>query len=135
MTKKPFILVVEHDLIVRQPLAEYLRECGYSVIEAVHTDEAITVLSTENILIDVVLADVITPGKVDGFGLAHWVKSRGLPTKVVLAGTVQKAAATAEQLCEHGPLLSKPYDHSLLHDRIKRELAARITSNQKVLRL
>ena len=124
MKKEALILVVEHDLLVRQPLAEYLRECGYTVIEAVHTDEAITVLSG-NIAVDVVLADVSSPGKVDGFGLAHWIKAKGLSAKVVLAGTVKKVAVTAEQLCEHGPLLSKPYDHTLLHERIKRELAAR----------
>ena len=125
MTNKPLILVVEHDLLIRQPLAEYLRECGYAVIEAIHTDEAVEVLSAGSIPVELVLADVASPGKVDGFGLAHWVRSEGHPAKVILAGTVQKAAATAEELCEHGPLLSKPYDHALLLDRIKRELAAR----------
>jgi DNA-binding response OmpR family regulator len=125
MNANPSILLVEHDLVVRQPLAEYLRECGYRVIEAIHTDEAVEVLSAEDVTVHIVLADVSSPGKVDGFGLARWVKSKGLAAKVILAGTVQKATATAEELCEHGPLLSKPYDHSLLHDRIKRELAAR----------
>jgi CheY-like chemotaxis protein len=124
MKNKPSILVVEHDLLVRQPLAEYLRECGYKVIEAIHTDEAIEVLS-RGVAIDVVLVDVCAPGNVDGFGLARWVRSNGYVAKVILAGTVQKAAASAENLCENGPLLSKPYDHALLMDRIKRELAAR----------
>lgn len=124
-SERPSILVVEHDLVVRRSLAEYLRECGYKVIEAIHTDEAVEVLSTKTIPIEVVLADVGSPGKVDGFGLAHWIRSEGLGAKVILAGTLKRAAATAEQLCENGPLLSKPYDHSLLHERIKRELAVR----------
>jgi DNA-binding response OmpR family regulator len=125
MSENPAILLVEHDLLIRQPLAEYLRECGYKVIEAIHTDEAIAVLSASDVAIDLVLADVRSPGQVDGFGLAHWIRSRRLPARVVLAGTVKRVAATAEQLCENGPLLSKPYDHALLHDRITRELAAR----------
>jgi DNA-binding response OmpR family regulator len=123
--KKPSILVVEHDLVVRQSLAEYLRECGYKVIEAIHTDEAVRVLSSSGVPVEVVLADVSSPGEVDGFGLAKWIRARELRTKVILAGTVKKAAATAEELCQEGPLLSKPYDHALLHARIKRELAAR----------
>ena len=37
----------------------------------------------------------------------------------------ERAAAKAQDLCEDGPLLSKPYDHSLLLNRIKSEVAAR----------
>jgi len=125
MSKRPLILVVEHDILVRQPLAEYLRECGYLVIEAMHTDEAVEVLSTESHPVDVLIADVSSRGRIDGFGLARWVRARGMAAKVILSGTMQKSLATAEELCERGPLLSKPYDHTLLHDRIKRELAAR----------
>jgi DNA-binding response OmpR family regulator len=45
MTTIECILVVEPDLAVRQPLAQYLRECGYKVFEAVDTDEATSILS------------------------------------------------------------------------------------------
>lgn len=34
------VLVVEHDVLVRHPLAKYLRECGYRVVEAITYDEA-----------------------------------------------------------------------------------------------
>jgi len=34
------ILVLEKDILVRQPLAKYLRDCGYRVLEAVDDDEA-----------------------------------------------------------------------------------------------
>ena len=37
---RPCILLVECDIVVRSPLAEYLRECGYRVLEAVNTIEA-----------------------------------------------------------------------------------------------
>jgi CheY-like chemotaxis protein len=121
----PSILIVENDFVVRQSLCEYLRECGYKVIEAIHTDEAVEVLSAPDVAVAVVLADVSSPGKVDGFGLARWIRAQDLPVKVILAGTVKKVTATAEELCENGPLMSKPYDHALLHERIKRELAAR----------
>jgi CheY-like chemotaxis protein len=38
------ILVVEDDVLIRMPIAQYLRDCGYRVIEAVSADEAMTVL-------------------------------------------------------------------------------------------
>lgn len=121
----PHILLVESDVLVRKPLAEYLRDCGYKVVEALNTDEAVDLLTTGNPAIGIVLADVSSPGKVDGFGLAHWIRSKGIDAKIILAGNVQKAAAKAQDLCEDGPLLSKPYDHSLLLNRIKSEVAAR----------
>ena len=34
------VLLVEGDIIVRHPLAEYLRECGFTVFEASNGDEA-----------------------------------------------------------------------------------------------
>ena len=121
----PHILLVESDVLVRKPLAEYLRDCGYKVVEALNTDEAVEVLTTGSAAIGIVLADVSSPGKIDGFGLARWMRSNGIDAKIILAGTVQKAAAKAQDLCEDGPLLSKPYDHSLLLNRIKSEVAAR----------
>lgn len=116
---------MESDVLVRKPLAEYLRDCGYKVVEALNTDEAVDLLTTGNPAIGIVLADVSSPGKVDGFGLAQWIRSKGIDAKIILAGNVQKAAAKAQDLCEDGPLLSKPYDHSLLLNRIKSEVAAR----------
>ena len=38
--RDPCILIVEQDVLVRTPLAEYLRECGYLVLEASSAGEA-----------------------------------------------------------------------------------------------
>ena len=48
MQLAPCILLVERDVIVRTPLAEYLRECGYRVLEAVTAAEARTLLAAAN---------------------------------------------------------------------------------------
>ncbi|MDE1152523.1 MAG: response regulator [Micavibrio sp.] len=119
------ILVVEPDILVRHPLAQYLRECGYKVLEALDTDEAVEVLTQGSIDVDIVLADVASPGKIDGFGLAKWIRTQGYATRTILAGSIQKAASEAADLCENGPLLEKPYHHTLLVDRIHHTLALR----------
>ena len=38
------ILVLDDDFLVRKPVVQLLRECGYRVVEAASTDEAIAVL-------------------------------------------------------------------------------------------
>lgn len=121
---KQCILIVESDVLVRQPLAEYLRECGYRVIEAVNDAEAREFFAKGVAQVDAVLADVHTSGEAR-FSLASWIRQNYPGTRVLLAGTMATAAQKAGDLCEEGPALSKPYDHRLVLDYIKRMLAAR----------
>jgi DNA-binding response OmpR family regulator len=130
MSGSPYILMVEPDVLVRQPIAEYLRECGYKVVETGSTDEALLVVNARTMSIDIVLADAQAPGKLDGFGLARWIREHRPSAKVILAGTVANEAKEAGDLCEEGPLLSKPYDPQLLVDRIKRAVATRDRINK-----
>ena len=44
---------------------------------------------------------------------------------IVLAGTPERAAHAAGELCEKGPHLMKPYEPKVVLDRIKGLLAAR----------
>ena len=124
MPISPYILMVEPDVLVRQPIAEYLRECGYKVMETGSTDEALLVVNTCTMTIDIVLADAQAPGKLDGFGLARWMRENRPGAKVILAGTLANEAKEAGDLCEEGPFLSKPYELQLLVHRIKRAIAS-----------
>jgi DNA-binding NtrC family response regulator len=118
------ILVVEDDILVRMPIAHYLRECGYKVIEAANADEATTVLLHRETRIDIVFSDIEMPGSIDGFGLAKWIRDHRPGLDVILAGTVPRAVDAAKDLCEQGPV-PKPYESQVVYDRIRRLLAAR----------
>ena len=127
MKRAPCVLIVDADILVRHPLAEYLRECGYRVVQTANTDEARALFtrSRRRLVIDVVLADVNAPGAENAFALATWIRVNHARVQVILAGTVDAAAERAGDLCEDGPTLWKPYDPQLLLDRIRRALAAR----------
>jgi DNA-binding NtrC family response regulator len=120
----PRILIVEEDLLVRTPLAEYLRECGYIVLEASSADDARTLLEDGSRRVDIVLAEVRS-GEASGFALASWVRTHLPNIQVVLAGTIATATEKAGDICREGPALSKPYDHHLVLDYIQRLLAVR----------
>jgi CheY-like chemotaxis protein len=55
-------------------ITQYLRDCGYKVIEAANAEEAMTVLSHKETVINLVFTDIEMPGALDGFGLAQWVR-------------------------------------------------------------
>jgi DNA-binding NtrC family response regulator len=118
------ILVVEDDVLVRMPIAQYLRDCGYRVVEAVSADEAMTVLLHHELAIDIVFTDIEMPGSVDGFGLAKWIRDKRPGMDVILAGTLPRTIDAAKELCEAGSV-PKPYDAQTVHNHIRRLLAAR----------
>lgn len=120
---KPAVLLVEGDLLVRHPLAEYLRECGFTVFEASNGEEARTALETAELGITVVVADMATTGS--GFALRQWARMNSPSVEVVMAGTIEQSVGKAASLCEEGPALAKPYEHHLVLDRIRRVLAHR----------
>lgn len=124
------VLVVEHDVLVRMPIAQYLRDCGYRVIEAVNAEEAMSVLSHESTQVDVVFSSIDLADAVDGFGLAKWIRQHRPGLDVLLAGTVPRAVETAKELCAPAPI-SPHYDAKTVHEHIRRLLAARAAAKPR----
>src|ERR1700723_771708 len=91
-----------------------------TLLEAANADEAAIVLQKQDIQVDVVLTDIAMRGAMNGFGFARWARSLRPELHIVLAGTPERTARAAGELCEHGPILTKPYDHKLVLDHIKR---------------
>ena len=119
------VLVVQDEVLIRMVISEYLRDCGYKVIEAANADEAILVLQHKELTIDVVFTDIEMPGSMNGFGLGQWIRANRQGLDVIVVGNPARAADSAAELCESGPTLSKPYEPQVVLARIKRLLAER----------
>jgi len=123
------VLVVEDEILIRHVIADYLRECGYRVFEAVNADEAVAMIETPEISIDIVFSDVQMPGSMDGFALARWIRANKKGIQVILTSGVERSADIAATLCEAGPLLEKPYEPQGVIERI-RQLTANAGAGQ-----
>jgi CheY-like chemotaxis protein len=121
------VLVVDDEVLIRLSIAGYLRDCGFTVLEADGPREAIAILEAQ-LVIDVVFSDVQMPGEMDGFGLARWVRAHRPGVKVILASGVVKASQAATQLCEHDAFLEKPYHEQQVGEHVKSLLGARKSS-------
>ncbi|MEO7505537.1 MAG: response regulator [Sphingomicrobium sp.] len=119
------ILIVDGDIISRHVIADYLRHCGYSVVEAANAEEAYAGLQEPTLSIDVIVCDVAGLGPKTSFELATWVRANRPELEVKLAGGVEMAAQTAADLCENGPRLARPYEPEAVIDYIKRLRASR----------
>lgn len=110
-TQQPHcILVVDGEVLVRHAIADYLRHCGYVVIEASSTDEAATVLNKEGLAVNAVLCDAEAPGARNPFQFRAWAAQYRQDVQIALAGNVEAAARKAAEFCEEGPHLARPYD-------------------------
>lgn len=111
------VMVVEPDVLVRMVIADYLRDCGYRVIEAVDSSEVWAVLGGAH-TVDVLLIEVSLPGGENGFELAHRIRQTRREVDVILASGIAGTVQQSHELCEEGPV-KKPYDPKEVEARIK----------------
>ncbi|MBN8900299.1 MAG: response regulator [Rhodospirillales bacterium] len=111
------VLVVEDEIFVREPIAEYLRDCGYHVLEAGDAREAISLVEGAT-SVDVVFSDVRMPGDMDGFALAQWLRSHHPEVSVLLTSgyyATRQLGAPAPDV----KLIEKPYSQAHVLRRIR----------------
>lgn len=109
------VLVVDDDAEVREAMVAMLDELGYQVDEAPSADEALARLADRRQpTIDILLSDVVMPGRLDGVGLAEEVQRLYPTIPVVLATgyTTRLAAASAFRV------LAKPFSHQALAETL-----------------
>src|SRR6202161_2467448 len=102
-TKRPVVLIVEDEILVRMNAAETIGDACFDVVEARNADEAIEILEAcPNIHVVFQM-----PGSLDGLKLARFVRSRWPPIKIV--ATPGRVVASADDLPAGSVFLPKPY--------------------------
>lgn len=119
------LLVIDGDVLVRHVISDYLRTCGYIVVEAASIDEAMIVLEDASIPISAALCDAEAPGGRSAFHFRTWAAQRQPKVEVILAGSIDSAASKAAELCESGPHLRRPYDPQSVIEYIRRVIGTR----------
>jgi two-component system, response regulator PdtaR len=104
--KRPFVLIVEDELLIRMNAAEMIGGAGFDVVEASNADEAIAILEARP-EIHAVFTHIQMPGSMDGLKLARFVRDRWPPIKII--ATSGNFAPRDGDLPEGGVFLPKPY--------------------------
>jgi len=104
--KRPVVLIVEDELLVRMHAMDIVRDVGFDVVEAQNADEAIAILESR-LDITVVFTDVQMPGSMDGIKLAAAVRDRWPPIHIVATSGLSNV--TEDHLPRGSRFLPKPY--------------------------
>ena len=102
--KRPVVLVVEDEHLLRWNAVAAIEDAGFDVVEAENAIEAISILETR-LDIRVVFTDVQMPGSMDGLKLAAAVRNRWPPIQVI----VTSGKKTPSALPNNVSFLPKPY--------------------------
>jgi len=115
-TKRPVVLIVEDEFMLRMNAVEMIEAAGYDVVEAGSADEAIVILEAR-LDIHVVFTDIQMPGSMDGLKLARFVRDRWPPIKII--ATSGALALRDGDLPEGGIFLPKPYTAERITDVLR----------------
>ena len=126
---KPVVMVVEPEVLIRTEIAEFLRSCGFKVIEGVVAGDVWTILDSQ-VRVDVVFSEVHLAGETDGFALARRLRQTHPQLDVILTSGVAGAVEKSEELCEDGPM-KKPYQNADVAARIHLLLERRRSAAKK----
>jgi CheY-like chemotaxis protein len=103
--KRPVVLVVEDEFLLRMDAADMIAAAGFDVVEAADADAAIGILEARDD-VAVIFTDIQMPGSMDGLKLARAVRGRWPPIKIIATSGVHVGET---DLPEGGRFLPKPY--------------------------
>lgn len=85
------VLVVEDEMLLRMRAVDMVEDAGFTPLEAVDADEAVAILESRSD-IALLFTDIQMPGSMDGLKLAHAVRERWPPIKIILVSGQLKLA-------------------------------------------
>jgi CheY-like chemotaxis protein len=102
----PIVLIVEDDPLLRMLAVEVVEEAGFAALQAGDADEAVVVLESRPD-ISVLFTDIEMPGSMDGLTLAHAVRDRWPPIKILIVSG--KIRMRLRELPSDSWFIEKPY--------------------------
>jgi two-component system, response regulator PdtaR len=118
--RKPVVLVVEDEPIIRMGALDFVSAAGFEALEASSADEAIRILEARSD-IHLVFTDVGMPGTMDGVKLAQYIAGRWPPVKLVVASG--NVVVEQSQLPAGAKFFRKPYRHSVIVEALMEMLS------------
>jgi CheY-like chemotaxis protein len=115
------VLVVEDEHLIKMDTATSLEAAGFTVYAADNAADAIGCLELHK-EIRLIFTDIDMPGSMDGLALAHYVRGRWPPVKIIVTSGYVKVRR--DDLPVGAIFVEKPYYPEAIAERMKELLAA-----------
>ncbi len=114
------ILVVDDDEDILALARAYLEDQGYNVLQAPNGAEGLRVLKSAKV--DLLFTDIVMPGEMDGFELAHQARQACPELRVLYTSGFFKDLPQRRKIAPDGAMLPKPWHLAHLDEAVKRAL-------------
>lgn len=120
------VLIIEDEPLIRLGAVAIVEDAGFEAVEASNADEAIAILEARKD-IQLVFTDVDLPGSMDGIKLAHYIRRRWPPVRIIVASG--KAIVSESELPVGSRFFAKPYANHAIARTIKAMMDATQTGS------
>jgi signal transduction histidine kinase/CheY-like chemotaxis protein len=122
------VLVVEDELVLREMAREFLKDCGYRILEASSGREALQVWGKYRTEIDLLLTDMKMPEGISGMDLAEKMIDEQPALCVIFTSGYSDDIVSAEMLeRNNAQFLPKPYSYTDLTRMVRKSLDQKTT--------
>jgi len=116
------VLLVDDEVLLREVGEGVLKACGFDVITASSGEEALAILASDTLTIDVVLLDLNMPG-LGGRETLRQIRRNNAYTKVIiLSGYSEDILDSNNRELHYDGFLSKPYLFNDIYTEVSRVL-------------
>ena len=117
------ILIVEDDDAVREISTMCLEQAGYEVVATPNAIEALKKWEEHGQRFDLLITDMVMPGRMNGLKLGTALKEMKSTLKVIIiSGYSQEAANSRTPFNQLGAYLTKPIDRTTLLNTVRKSL-------------
>jgi two-component system, response regulator PdtaR len=116
MSTLPTVLIVEDEFLIALGAADLVQSAGYNTVEVSNADDAVCILE-DRPDIGIVFTDIRMPGSMDGLELAHCIRNRWPPVKIIV--TSGHHILRAGDLPDGGVFIPKPYTNREITSALK----------------
>lgn len=118
----PVVLIVDDEALLRICMVDIVEEAGFVALEAANADEALAILEAQPD-IRLLLTDIQMPGSMDGLKLAHAVRNRWPPVRILVMSGQYRLAQ--DNLPPDSEFLGKPLQPERLISELRSLTAGR----------
>lgn len=112
----PVVLIAEDEPLLRMLAVEAVEQASLVALEAGNADEAIALLESRPD-ISLLFTDINMPGTMDGLKLAHAVRNRWSPVRIiVVSGQVRPGQTDLPANCR---FVEKPYQAAAMVEQLR----------------
>ena len=117
------VLVVEDEVVLREMARDFLKDCGYKILEASSGRQALQVWGQHRAEIDLLLTDMKMPEGISGMELAEKMIAEQPALRVIFTSGYSDDMVSAEILARNNAhFLPKPYSYADLTRLVRRSL-------------